>query len=101
MYQANGATPTTPNTAIGYQALYGRSNRKGYIRLGVYYKMRRLQIGNRWKTQFVTLHREEVRRLEENQKLRQLATTGNSVQDYLESIENGTRHINSMHGVTL
>lgn len=44
---------------------YSRTNRKGYIRLFFYHKMRKGPYGNKWTTQFVTLHREEVRKLEE------------------------------------
>jgi hypothetical protein len=55
---------------------YGRTRSKGYIRLSIYHKMRKRQYGNRWMTQFVPLCREEVRRLEENKILRQLATDG-------------------------
>lgn len=45
--------------------------------------MRKLQLGNRWKTQFVTLHREEVRRLQEYEKRDMVEYGGNSVQEYL------------------
>ena len=79
----------------------GRTNRKGYIRLSIYHKMRKRQYGNRWMTQFVPLCREEVRRLEENKILQQLATDGKWVQEYLQEIENSPQYTNSMHGVSL
>jgi hypothetical protein len=79
----------------------GRIHTKGYIYLSIYHKMRKRQYGNRWMTQFVPLCREEVRRLEENQKFRQVSTNGNSVQDYISDIENGPRYTNSMHEVTM
>lgn len=60
----NPTTPTKDGSGGIDSNIYGGMRSKGYIRLGVYFKMRKLQIGNRWKTQFVTLHREEVKRLE-------------------------------------
>jgi hypothetical protein len=63
--------------------------------------MRKRQYGNRWMTQFVPLCREEVKRFEENEKLRQVASTGNSVQAYINDIENDPHSTNSMHVVRL
>lgn len=80
---------------------YGRTNRKGYIRLSIYHKMRKRQYGNRWMTQFVPLCREEVRRLEERKQMEENETIGNAVQDYLADMENDPRCTNSTHGVTL
>lgn len=79
----------------------GRTNRKGYIRLSIYHKMRKRQYGNRWMTQFVPLCREEVRRLENRQNMTENDGYGNSVQSYISDIENDTHYTNSMHGVTL
>jgi hypothetical protein len=55
--------------------------------MGVYYKVRKIHIGNRWKTQFVTLHREEVKRLQEYQKSLALRSSGNSVWAFIEKVE--------------
>ena len=76
-----------------------RTYSKGYIYISIYHKMRKRQYGNRWMTQFVPLCREEVRRLEERWEMEQNGTMGNTVQNYIESIENSPLHINSMHGV--
>lgn len=53
--------------------------------------MRKLQMGNRWKTQFVTLHREEVRRLQEYEKRDMAEYGGNSVQEYLANFSTTNR----------
>lgn len=55
--------------------------------------MRKLQTGNRWKTQFVTLHREEVRRLQESEKKNTLENGGNSVQEFISSLPDYQQNI--------
>lgn len=52
------------STRDEFFVFHGRTNRKGYIHLSIYLKMRKRQYGNRWVTQFVPLCREEVSRLE-------------------------------------
>lgn len=84
----------------GFSISDGRTNRKGYIQLSIYHKMRKRQYGNKWMTQFVPLCREEVKRPEERREMEQTRTIGNTMQDYLKGIENGPRCTNSMHGVT-
>lgn len=50
----------------------GRTNRKGYIYLSIYHKLRNRQYGNKWMTQFLLLCREEGRRLGEIRKISNL-----------------------------
>ncbi len=68
----------------------GATFSKGYFILPLHYKVRKVHIGNRWKTQFVTMHREEVKRLEEYQKELQVQKSSSPVSEFLEGISKET-----------
>ncbi|GAB0175340.1 MAG: hypothetical protein HHAS10_12190 [Candidatus Altimarinota bacterium] len=67
--------------------MYGGKNSERYFVLPLYFKLRKLQIGNRWKSQYVTMHREEVKKLKEYQESIRVQTPKNSVGSFLERVE--------------
>lgn len=66
---------------------YGGENSERYFVLPLYFKLRKLQIGNRWKSQYVTMHREEVKKLKEYQNLLIDKTQINWVGSYISELE--------------
>ena len=64
------------------------SSSRHYIVMPIYFKMRKLQIGKLWKTQFVKLHRDEVKKLQAYQKSLVSQRQENSVCSFISTLEN-------------